>query len=56
METDTERKVRDLKAAIKTENRQWIKENLKRQLNETVKALAERDYQEKVRRFAGNAY
>lgn len=56
MQIDTERKVRDLKAAIKNETRQWMRDNKKRELEETVKALAERDYQEKVRRFAGNAY
>jgi len=56
METETERKVRTLKAAIKKENREWVRENLKRKLDETVKTLAERHYQEKVRRFAGNGF
>lgn len=56
MSTDTEKKVRALKAAIEREANPLRKSNLKFRLQGLVKDLAERDYRKQVRRFAGNAY
>ena len=56
MTNETEKKVRNLKAAIEREANPLRKSNLRFKLEGFVKLLAARDYQEKVRRLAGNRY
>ncbi|TCU34102.1 hypothetical protein [Rhizobium azibense] len=56
MSTETEKKVRILKAAIEREANPLRKSNLRFQLQGLVKVLAAREFQEKVRLLSGNGY
>lgn len=56
MTTDTEIKIRRLKAAIKKAANPLEKSNLRFELQTKIKALARQHEAEKVRRFAGNQF
>ncbi len=56
MQTATEKRIRDLKAAIKRTRNPLQKSNLQFALKSTIRDLAEKHEAEKVRRYAGNQF
>lgn len=56
METQTEKKVRQLQAKIKQATSPVVRKELKSRLKDMVHALAVRHEREQIRRFTGNEF